>query len=130
MRVEDSGPARRVLLVADDRRFRALASTLLSQRGYSVSVCARGADVVELARSEAVDVAVIDASASLTTAARDAARLHALRPPVGIVAVSGDSHTGLAALPVIPKWSPCEALFDAVERACAAAHSEVADVLS
>jgi CheY-like chemotaxis protein len=122
---------RRVLLVADDRRFRALAATLLSRRGYSVAVCARGADVVEAASRESVSVVVIDASASLTAAAREAARLGSLRPPVGIVAVSADCDSGLAALPVVPKWSPCEALFNAIERAGAeASRDEVTSVAS
>ena len=108
----------RVLLAADDRRFRALAATLLSRRGYAVSVCARDVDIVEVARREAADVVVIDASASLTAAARDAARLVGAAPPVGIVAVSADAHPGLAALPVVPKWGPSEALFAAIEREC------------
>ena len=111
--------ARRVLLVGDDRRFRALASTLLSQRGYSVSVALRGEDVVELAVRECADVVVIDATSSLTAAAHEAARLGCLTPPIGIVAVSADSHAGLSTLPVVPKWSPFEALFGAIERACA-----------
>jgi CheY-like chemotaxis protein len=111
--------SRRVLLAADDRRFRALACTLLSRRGYAVTVCTRGEDLVDAAVRERADVVVIDASASLTAAAREAARLGALKRPVGIVAVSGDPHTGLAALPVIPKWSPFQALSAAIERACA-----------
>jgi CheY-like chemotaxis protein len=119
MRDALSKPTRRVLLVADDRRFRALASTLLSQRGYTVSVCVSRADVAELAVREAADVVVIDASASLTAAAREAARLGSLTPPVGIVAVSADSSLGLATLPVLPKWSPFDALFAAIERAYA-----------
>jgi CheY-like chemotaxis protein len=114
---EDVSPIR-VLLAAGDRRFRALAATLLSRRGYAVSVCARTSDLVEVARREAADVVVLDASASLTAAARDAARLSALEPPVGIVAVSGDAHPGLAALPVVSKWGPAEALFTAIEREC------------
>jgi CheY-like chemotaxis protein len=126
MRDALSKPTRRVLLVADDRRFRALASTLLSQRGYAVSVCVCRADVAELAVREAADVVVIDASASLTAAAREAARLGSLNPPVGIVAVSADSHAGLATLPVIPKWSPFDGLFAAIERAYASvSHDEV-----
>jgi CheY-like chemotaxis protein len=114
---EDLSPIR-VLLAAGDRRFRALAATLLSRRGYAVSVCARTCDLVEVARREAADVVVLDASASLTVAARDAARLSALEPPVGIVAVSGDAHPGLAALPVVSKWGPAEALVTAIEREC------------
>jgi CheY-like chemotaxis protein len=131
MPAHEKQPSQRVLLVADDRRFRVLASTLLTRRGYSVAVCARGGDILKAAANQAVDVVVIDASASLTAAARDAARLGSLRPPVGIVAVSADSHSGLAALPVVPKWSPCEALFDAIERAGGEARrSEVTSVAS
>ena len=117
MRAYEHVPTRRVLLTADDRRFRAMAATLLSQRGYSVSVCARGCDIAEVARREGADVVVIDASASLTSAARQAARLSALRPAVGVVAVSTDSPCGLVALPVVAKWGPFEALFGAIERA-------------
>lgn len=119
MRENEATSPRRVLLVADDRRFRALAGTLLTRRGYSVAVCARGEDLAQAAVREAADVVVIDASASLTAAARAAARLGALSRPVGIVAVSADAHCGLAALPVLPKWSPFEALFAAIDRACA-----------
>jgi DNA-binding NtrC family response regulator len=118
MRAAEISQSRRVLLVADDRRFRALAGTLLTRRGYAVTVCPRGEDLAEAAVREAADVVVIDASSSLTAAAREVARLSALSRPVGIVAVSGDPHTGLATLPVIPKWSPFEALFAAIERAC------------
>jgi DNA-binding NtrC family response regulator len=119
MREAENRQSRRVLLVADDRRFRALAGTLLTRRGHTVTVCARGEDLAEAAVRAAADVVVFDASSSLTAAAREAARLGALSPPVAIVAVSGDPHTGLATLPVIPKWSPFEALFAAIERACA-----------
>jgi CheY-like chemotaxis protein len=115
--------SRRVLLAADDRRFRALACTLLSRRGYSVTVCGRGEDLAEAAVRDRADVVVIDASASLTAAAREAARLGALSRPVGIVAVSGDPCTGLAAMPVIPKWSPFQALSTAIDRACATTSS-------
>lgn len=120
MRENEFSSPRRVLLVADDRRFRALAGTLLSRRGYAVAVCAPGEDIVEAAVREDADVVVIDASASLTVAAREAARLGALSRPVGIVAVSANAPCGLAALPVIPKWSPFEDLFSAIERACVA----------
>ena len=105
--------------MADDRRFRELACTLLSRRGYLVSVCRRGEDLALAAIHESADVVLIDASASLTEAAREAARLGALTPPVAIVAVSAETRTGLTALPVIPKWSPFEELFAAIERACA-----------
>lgn len=115
--VSGPGSACRVLLVADDRRFRALAATLLSRRGYTVLICARACDLADVARREAADVVVLDASASLTRAAREAARLSSLEPPVAIVAVSTGGHSGLAALPVVSKWGPAEALFAAIEHA-------------
>lgn len=118
MRAYETATALRVLLVVDDRRFRALAATLLSRRGYAVSVSTRNCDLAEVARREAADVVVLDASASLTTAAHAAARLAALEPPVAIVAVSTDDHPGLLALPVVSKWGPADVLFTAIEHAC------------
>jgi CheY-like chemotaxis protein len=106
-----------VLLVARDRRFRALASALLTRRGYSVAVGDGKVDVAELAVREGADVVVIDASASLTAAAREAARLGTLRPPVGIVAVGTEPQQSLSALPVISKWNSFDALYAAIEQA-------------
>lgn len=120
MRAYDSLPASHVLLAVDDRRFRALASTLLSRRGYSVFVCARGLEIAEIAHRENAAAVLLDASGSLTAAARVAARLAALKSPISIVAVSDDAHTGLAALPILPKWGPSEAWLDAVQQLTAA----------
>ncbi|MGA2012976.1 MAG: hypothetical protein ABSH51_20890 [Solirubrobacteraceae bacterium] len=111
----------RVLLFAGDRRFRAVAATLLAQRGYAVAVGGRDDDIVELARRVRADVVVIDASRSLTVAARQAARLDSLRPRVGVVTVGGESDSGLAALPVLAKWSSFDDLFAAIDRAGSAA---------
>jgi len=111
------GASGRVLLVGQDRRFRAVASALLTRRDYSVAVSDGSEDVTELASREGADVVVIDATASLTALARDAARLEALRPRVGVVLVSGERRERIAALPVIAKWSAFDVLFDAIERA-------------
>lgn len=107
----------RVLLVAHDRRFRAAASALLAQRGCWVSVHDDAEPVAARATRERAQVVVIDATPSLTAAARTAARLESLRPMVGVVAVSDDPHEHLAALPLLPKWGSFDALFLAVERA-------------
>ncbi len=107
----------RVLLVANDRRFRAVASTLLTQRGYSVAVGDHSRDVTEFAAREGADVVVIDATASLTSIARDVARLEALRPRVGVVVVSAEPRDGLIALPLISKWNSFDVLFEAIEHA-------------
>lgn len=112
----------RVLLVTSDRRFRALASTLLSQRGYAVIVSRGSADVSALAERERADVVLLDVTASLTAVARQSARLALLPTPVGVVAVSGESAGSLAALPVLAKWSSFDDVLTAVERACRDAH--------
>jgi uncharacterized membrane protein (UPF0127 family) len=107
----------RVLLVANDRRFRAVACTLLTQRGYSVVVGDGNRDIAELASREGAEVVVIDATASLTAVAREVARLDNLRPRVGVVAVSAEPQDGLATLPLISKWNSFEGLFAAIEDA-------------
>jgi hypothetical protein len=107
----------RVLLVAADRRFRELACTLLTQRGCWVTVHERGLDVRDQAARDRAEVVVLDATGSLTAAAATAARLHTLRPQVGLVPVSSDPADRLCALPVIPKWGPADTLFLAIERA-------------
>jgi uncharacterized protein len=121
---DETGPAHagplapaRVLLVAADRRFRMFASTSLARRGYHVTIRTGTGDIAELARRERVDVAVIDATASLTAAAREAARLQTARPLLGIVAVSDDPSHGLSAFPVLPRWGSFDSLCGAIERA-------------
>jgi uncharacterized membrane protein (UPF0127 family) len=104
----------RVLLVAADRRFRMLASTSLVRRGYHVTVKTGG---TEIAAHERVDVAVIDATASLTAATREAARLRVARPRLGIVAVSDDPRHSLSAFPVLPRWGSFDSLCRAIEQA-------------
>jgi CheY-like chemotaxis protein len=110
-------PPPRVLVVATDRRFRAVTSTLLTQRGCEVSVYPARGDIRAQASRQRVDVVVLDATASLTTAAHTAARLQSLRPKVGLVAVSSDPRDRLDALAVIPKWGSLDGLYRAIESA-------------
>jgi DNA-binding NtrC family response regulator len=107
----------RLLLVASDRRFRAVASALLTQRGYVVIIGDARANVTELAAREGAELVLLDASGSLTQAAADAARLATLRPAVPMVAVSAEPQRELAALPVISKWSSFDRLLAAIEHA-------------
>ncbi len=111
------GDSARVLVVANDRRFRTVASALLTRRGYSVTIGDGREDLTELASREGVDVVLIDATSSLTAAAKEAARLKTLRPLVGVVAVSAEPDTALAALPVISKWGSFDEVFVAIEQA-------------
>jgi len=114
----------RVLVVATDRRFRAVASTLLTQRGCEVSVHPVRDDIRAHAARERIDVVVLDATASLTGAAETAARLQTLRPQVGLVAVSSDPRERLATLPVVPKWGSVDDLYRAIESARTRGHDD------
>jgi uncharacterized membrane protein (UPF0127 family) len=106
-----------VLLIASDPRFRTVVSALLARRGCTVSV----SDTAnfDLVTRERADVVIIEAGRSLTAAARTAATLDRLIPPVGVVIVADEVEPGLINLPVLPKWGPFEQLFAAVERAYA-----------
>jgi uncharacterized membrane protein (UPF0127 family) len=114
---EGAEPGARVLLVAGDRRFRSVASMLLSRRGYSVVLQERGDDIAETAMREHAEVVLIDATQSLTQAARETARLQAVCPSVAVVAVSDTPDPTLTSLPVLLKWGEFGELFDAIERA-------------
>jgi CheY-like chemotaxis protein len=115
----DVGAGMRVLVVARDRRFRAAASTLLAGRGCAVSLHDEVEEVADRATRERPQVVVIDATTSPTAAARIAARLEAMRPPVGVVTVSDEPHDprGQSAALPLPKWGSFEALFVAVQDA-------------
>jgi uncharacterized protein len=114
-----SGPAMTptVLLLADDWRFRSAVSMLLTRRGYRVLVRDPGQDIVDPVGRGEVEVVVIDATSSLTKAARESAKLQELCPWVTVVVVSDDPRHTLESLPVVPKWggfvSLCEAIEDA-----------------
>jgi hypothetical protein len=105
------------LLVAGDRRFRSVAAALLTRRGCTVTVGERMVNITELAKRECADVIVLDAGSSLTTAAREAAQIQALNPPVGVVLVGDERDGGLSAMPVLAKWGSFDELYRAIEDA-------------
>ncbi len=106
----------RVLLVATDRRFRSVASLLLTRRGYRVIVPHASEDIADATTRERADVVVIDASSSLAEAMRRTGKLRALCQSVGVVALSDDPVHERAPLPVLPKWGAFGALFEAIEQ--------------
>ena len=63
------------------------------------------------------DVALIDATHSLTTAAETVARLGRSGRSLGVVVVADGSRPALPTLPIHPKWGPFESLCLAVEQA-------------
>lgn len=107
----------RVLLIAQDHRFRTVAAALLSRRGLAVSTSANADRVVEVVARERADVVVVDVGEELTSAARIAATVGALEPPVGVVLVDGEAENGLSNMPVLAKWGPFDELFAAIEQA-------------
>jgi hypothetical protein len=124
-----AAPRAQVLLVGNDRRFRAVAATLLARRGYAVTV-GDDDDVVAMAVRSRADVVVIDAGTSLTAAARKAARLDALRPRVTVLTVGDETGEGLTALPVLFKWSCFDEVLAVIDRCTEVAPIGAGDVLS
>ena len=115
-RVGDDGVPR-VLLISADRRFRAATAALFTRRGWPVAVGTLQEDVGALVADAQPDVALIDATHSLTVAAETVARLRRGDRSLGVVVVSDDSRPALPALPVYPKWGPFDSLCLAVEEA-------------
>jgi CheY-like chemotaxis protein len=108
----------RVLLVGNDRRFLRVAGALLAAEGHVVYSTERSSDLLELVHRLDTDVAVIDASRSLTHAARAATSLRGLPVPVATVLVA--ERNGSSAVPgmaLVYKWSGFEELCSRVEAA-------------
>ena len=112
---EDGAP--RVLLISPDRRFRAVAAALFTRRGWPVIVARLGDEVAALAGQDRPDVALVDASHSLTAAAELVARLKRDWSPIAVVTVSETDRPQLLALPTHPKWGSFESLCLLIEQA-------------
>lgn len=106
--------AMRVLVIAPDRGFREVASLLLTRRGCSVSVSASASMLAERVARAHTEVVVIDATASLSAAARTVAAAEALIPRVGVVVVGDATETEPLKLRIVEKWGSFDALFEAV----------------
>jgi uncharacterized protein len=106
-----------VLLVSKDRRFRSVTAALLARRGCTVTIAERITSGSELAKPGNTEVVVIDGASSLREAAREAAKVRTLDPPVGVVLVGEDREEGASATPVLPKWGSFDQLYAAIENA-------------
>jgi uncharacterized membrane protein (UPF0127 family) len=106
-----------VLLVAEDRRFRAVTTVLLTRRGCTVTLAECVSDLPRVAKRAGADVVVIDAGSSMREAAREAAKIKLAGAGVGVVCVSDKPEESVSAMPVLPKWGSFEALYRAVESA-------------
>lgn len=110
-------PSMQVLVLSSDRRFREVASLLLTRRGCAVSLGEGTGTLAECIDRDRAEVVVIDAERSLAAAARMAAAAQALNRPVGIVVVNNQPEHSLHNLRTVPKWGSFEVLFTAVEQA-------------
>jgi CheY-like chemotaxis protein len=108
----------RVLLIGTDKRFLRVAGALLASEGHSVQVSDKPSELLELVYTQGSDVVVIDASASLTHAARAAASLEAMPVPVAAVLVADQERIpSVGALALVAKWGSFHELSERVERA-------------
>jgi CheY-like chemotaxis protein len=108
----------RVLLMGTDTRFLRVAGALLASEGYSVEACDTPSELLERVYKQRSDVVVIDATASLTHAARAAASLEAMPVPVAAVLVADEERIpSVGALALVAKWGSFQELSQRVERA-------------
>jgi hypothetical protein len=112
----------RVLLGTRDEQFLRLAEFLLTRNGFAVETTKKLVNAVDLVSRHRLDIVVLDASDSLSEAARTAAAIEALHPQVGVLIVCDDERpkpaTGLA---IVEKWEALETLSDDIRRSYASA---------
>jgi uncharacterized protein len=112
----------RVLLCTRDEQFLRLAEFLLTRNGFAVGTTKKIASAVDLVWRQRLDVVVLDASDSLSEAARTAAAIEALHPQVGVLIVCDDERPKPATgLPIMEKWEALETLSDDIRRSYASA---------
>jgi uncharacterized protein len=107
----------RVLLGTRDEEFLRLAQFLLTRNGFAVESTKKIVNAVDLVGRQRLDVVVLDASDSLSEAARTVAALEALHPQVGVLVVCDDERPRPAAgLDMVEKWEALETLTDDIRR--------------
>jgi len=101
----------RVLVAARDARFGRVAGFLLARRGFDVEILHRPSTVLDAVSRMGVDVVIVDASDSVSEAARTVAALEALHPHLTVVVVADDpADADGATLRILPKWTSLETL--------------------
>ncbi|HXL44639.1 MAG TPA: hypothetical protein VN960_11360 [Gaiellaceae bacterium] len=106
-----------VLVAAQDRRFQRMAGFLLARAGLKVSVLRKVSDVLPTVERNRPDVLILDATGSLSEAARTAAVVEALHAGTTVVLVAEDDHIPeVTNLHVHPKWESFDELAANLER--------------
>jgi uncharacterized membrane protein (UPF0127 family) len=105
-----------VLLASRDDRFLRLARFLLTRDDFAVESTKRLPGAVDFVERHGTDVVVLDASDSLSEAARIAAAIEALNPRVRVLLVcDADRPRPTTGLKVIEKWQSLETLTDEIK---------------
>jgi CheY-like chemotaxis protein len=108
----------RVLIATRDDDFTRLAHFLLTRNGFTVETTKKMSQAVDIVGRLWMDVVVLDASDSLSEAARTVAAIEALHPQVSVLLVSDDERPKPnAALQVADKWEAMETLTEDIRRA-------------
>jgi uncharacterized membrane protein (UPF0127 family) len=115
---DGASPARpiRVLLGSRDDRFLRLARFLLARGDFAVESTKRIPSAVAFVERHGMDFVVLDASDSLSEAARTVAAIEALNPQVGVLLVcDADRPRPTTGLNVVEKWHALETLADEIK---------------
>jgi uncharacterized membrane protein (UPF0127 family) len=105
----------RVLLGSRDDRFVRLARFLLTRNDFVVESTKRLPSAVAYVERHGIDFVVLDASDSLSVAARTVAAIEALNPQVGALLVcDADRPRPTTGLTVVEKWHALETLTDEI----------------
>lgn len=122
--VDDGGRRVRVALATPDARFLRVATFLLERHGFGVQAHRKAGDLLELVGRGGADVALIDATDSLSAAARVARAIEGLDPGVRVIVLSerngADAPQNLA---VMEKWSSFDTIIARIEGEPAAAQA-------
>jgi uncharacterized protein len=106
----------RVLLGSRDDRFLRLARFLLTRNDFAVESTKRIPSAVAFVERHGIDFVVLDASDSLSEAARTVAAIEALNPQVGVLLVcDADRPRPTTGLSVIEKWHALETLAEEIK---------------
>src|SRR5262245_26606982 len=106
----------RVLLASRDDRFLRLSRFLLTRDDFAVESTKRLPGAVDFVERHGTDVVVLDASDSLSEAARTVAAIEALNPRVRVLLVcDADRPRPTTGLNVMEKWQSLETLADEIK---------------
>jgi uncharacterized membrane protein (UPF0127 family) len=115
---DGAAPSRpiRVLLGSRDDRFLRLARFLLTRNDFAVESTKRIPSAVAFVERHGIDFVVLDASDSLSEAARTVAAIEALNPQVGVLLVcDADRPRPTTGMNVVEKWHALETLADEIK---------------